>query len=165
MRGIEPVTAAPDQLRRAFGCFPSGVTAVCARSDGEPVGLAASSFTSVSMQPPLVSVCIQHTSTTWPKLREQPRLGLSVLAEGQDEICARLASKSGDRFAGTDWFASEDGSVFVDDATLWLDCTIHEEVTCGDHDIVLLRIHGLSVAPDTSPLVFHGSRFRRLATI
>ncbi|MFB6552746.1 MULTISPECIES: flavin reductase family protein [unclassified Streptomyces] len=162
VRGIEPVTAAT-QLRQAFGCFPSGVTALCAYRDGEPVGLAASSFTSVSMEPPLVSVCIQHTSSTWPKLRDLPRLGLSVLAEDQDEICARLASKAGDRFAGVEWFASADGSVFVDGATLWLDCTIREEVTCGDHDIVLLEISGLSVAPDASPLVFHGSRFRRLA--
>ncbi|MEU3509697.1 flavin reductase family protein [Streptomyces longwoodensis] len=164
MRTIEPVTA-PQQLRQAFGCFPSGVTALCAYRDGEPIGLAASSFTSVSMEPPLVSVCLQHTSTTWPKLREQPRLGLSVLAEGQDEICARLARKEGDRFAGTEWFASESGSVFVEGATLWLDCTIHEEVTSGDHDIVLLRIQGLSAVPDTSPLVFHASRFRRLASI
>ncbi|WP_405009860.1 flavin reductase family protein [Kitasatospora sp. NBC_01539] len=164
MRDIEPVTAT-DQLRRAFGCFPSGVTALCARGDGEPLGLAASSFTSVSMDPPLVSVCIQHTSTTWPRLREQPRLGVSVLAEGQDDVCTRLAARTGDRFAGTDWYSSDDGSVFVDGATLWLDCTIHEEVPFGDHDIVLLRIHGLSAAPDTSPLVFHASRFRSLAGI
>ncbi|WP_405010020.1 flavin reductase family protein [Kitasatospora sp. NBC_01539] len=164
MRDIEPVTAA-EQLRRAFGCFPSGVTALCARGDGGPVGLAASSFTSVSMEPPLVSVCIQHTSTTWPKLRERPRLGLSVLAEGQDEVCARLASRTGDRFAGTDWSASEHGSVFVEGATLWLDCSIHEEVPFGDHDIVLLRVHGISAAPDTSPLVFHASRFRSLAGV
>jgi flavin reductase (DIM6/NTAB) family NADH-FMN oxidoreductase RutF len=164
VRGIEPVTAA-DQLRRAFGCFPSGVTALCALSDGEPAGLAASSFTSVSMDPPLVSVCIQHTSRTWPKLREQPRLGLSVLAEEQDEVCARLASKEGDRFAGVDWFASDDGGVFVHGATLWLDCTISEEVRCGDHDIVLLHVHGLSAAPDASPLIFHASRFRRLAGV
>ncbi|MFB9467732.1 flavin reductase family protein [Streptomyces cinereospinus] len=164
MRGIEPVTAA-DQLRRAFGCFPSGVTALCALSDGEPMGLAASSFTSVSLDPPLVSVCIQHTSRTWPKLREQPRLGLSVLAEEQDEVCARLASKEGDRFAGVDWFASDGGSVFVHGATLWLDCTVSEEVRCGDHDIVLLNVHGLSAAPDASPLIFHASRFRRLAGV
>lgn len=52
------------QLRRAFGCFPSGVTAVCAVVDGEPVGMAASSFTSVSMAPPLVSVCVQDSSAT-----------------------------------------------------------------------------------------------------
>jgi len=164
MRGIDPVTAV-GQLRQAFGCFPSGVTAVCAWGDGAPIGLAASSFTSVSMDPPLVSLCIQHTSTTWPHLRRRPRLGLSVLAEGQDEICARLASRGADRFAGTDWTASPDGSVFVDGATLWLDCTIHEEVRCGDHDIVVLHINGLSAAPDTDPLVFHASRFRRLAGI
>ncbi|NED85961.1 flavin reductase family protein, partial [Streptomyces sp. SID11233] len=100
---------ATEQLRRAFGCFPSGVTALCARRGGHPLGLAASSFTSVSMDPPLVSVCVQHTSTTWPKLRALPRLGVSVLAEGQDEICGRLASRSGDRFAGVDWCASASG--------------------------------------------------------
>ncbi|WP_307811593.1 flavin reductase family protein [Streptomyces fildesensis] len=164
MRGIEPVMATA-QLRRAFGCFPSGVAAVCASYEGEPLGLAASSFTSVSMDPPLVSLCVQHTSATWPKLRKQPRLGLSALAEGQDEICTRLAGRAGDRFAGTNWFASEDGAVFVDGATLWLDCTIREEVSCGDHDIVLMQIHGLSATPDMSPLVFHGSRFRRLASV
>jgi flavin reductase (DIM6/NTAB) family NADH-FMN oxidoreductase RutF len=119
----------------------------------------------VSVDPPLVSVCIQHTSTTWPQLRERPRLGLSVLAEGQDEICARLASRTGDRFAGMDWVTSDDGSIFVDGATLWLDCTVHDELPCGDHDIVLLRINGLSAVPDAPPLVFHASRFRRLASI
>ncbi len=163
-RTIEPVIEVA-QLRRAFGCFPSGVTAVCSRGADLPIGLAASSFTSVSVEPPLVSVCMQHSSTTWPVLRDRPRLGLSVLAEGQDEICARLASKTGDRFAGTSWFASPDGAVFVHGATLWLDCTIHAEVPSGDHDIVLLNIHGISADPDVLPLVFHGSRFRRLAAI
>lgn len=163
-RDIEPVTAV-DQLRRAFGCFPSGVTAVCAQVGDGPVGLAASSFTSVSVDPPLVSVCMQHSSTTWPTLRQQERLGLSVLAQGQDEICARLASRTGDRFAGTDWSASADGAVYVHGATLWLDCTIHAEVPSGDHDIVLLRIRGISADPDAAPLVFHGSRFRRLAAL
>ncbi|MBP2366481.1 flavin reductase family protein [Pseudonocardia parietis] len=164
MSVIEPVTAG-DQLRQAFGCFPSGVTAVCAEVDGVPVGLAASSFTSVSIDPPLVSVCMQHSSTTWPTLRERPRIGLSVLAEGQDDACGRLASKSGDRFAGTATTVADDGALFVDGATLWLDCTIHAEVPSGDHDIVLLNVHGIRADPATPPLVFHGSRFRRLAAI
>jgi flavin reductase (DIM6/NTAB) family NADH-FMN oxidoreductase RutF len=162
MDGIEPVTEV-DQLRDAFGCFPSGVAAVCALLDDVPVGLVASSFTSVSLDPPLVSVCMQHSSRTWPALRRMPRLGVSVLAEGQDDICSRLARKTGDRFAGTEWSASADGSVFVQGATLSLDCTIHAEVPSGDHDIVLLRIHGLRADPSTPPLVFHGSRYRRLA--
>lgn len=164
MSVIEPVTAG-EQLREAFGCFPSGVTAVCAEIDSVPVGLAASSFTSVSIEPPLVSVCMQHSSTTWPTLRGRPRLGLSVLAEGQNAACGQLASKNGDRFAGTDRTVARDGALFIDGATLWLDCTIHSEVTCGDHDIVLLNVHGLRADPTTPPLVFHGSRFRRLAAV
>lgn len=89
---IGPVTTG-DQLRRAFGCFPSGIT-VCALVDGTPVGMAASSFTSVSLAPPLVSVCIQHTSTTWPVLRNRPRLGLSVLAEATTmRACVWQASR------------------------------------------------------------------------
>jgi flavin reductase (DIM6/NTAB) family NADH-FMN oxidoreductase RutF len=102
---LTPITDG-HQLRQAFGCFPSGVAAVCAVVDGSPVGLAASSFTSVSVAPPIASVCVQHTSTTWPVLRQRPRLGLSVLAEGQDAVCQRLANKNGDRFAGTDWVSA-----------------------------------------------------------
>jgi flavin reductase (DIM6/NTAB) family NADH-FMN oxidoreductase RutF len=161
---IEPVTTS-QQLRRAFSCFPSGVTAVCAAVDGVPVGLAASSFTSVSIDPPLVSLCMQHSSTTWPVLRTRPRLGLSVLAEEQDEICARLADRNGDRFAGTAWFAQDNGGVFLPGATLWLDCSVFNEVTSGDHDIVLLRVHALRADPSVPPLVFHGSRLRRLAAV
>jgi flavin reductase (DIM6/NTAB) family NADH-FMN oxidoreductase RutF len=164
MTGIEPVTAG-NGLRRAFGCFPTGVTAVCAEVDTEPVGLAASSFTSVSLEPPLVSVCMQYGSRTWPVLRERPRLGVSVLAESQRDVCARLASRTGERFAGTDWVASANGSVFVHGAVTWLDCTIHAEVPSGDHVLVLLRVHGLCADPGTPPLVFHGSRYRRLATL
>ncbi|GCE39022.1 Nitrilotriacetate monooxygenase component B [Rhodococcus wratislaviensis] len=163
MPALEPI-AAGDQIRRAFGHFPSGVTAVCAEIDGDKVGLAASSFTGVSLEPPLVSVCMQHSSTTWPKLRLATRLGLSVLAEGQDTICGRLASKHGDRFAGTDVTVENDGSLFIDGASLWLDCTIYAELPCGDHDIVVLEVHGTGTGAD-SPLVFHGSRFRRLAEV
>ncbi|MBA4865293.1 flavin reductase family protein [Streptomyces sp. PSKA54] len=153
----------PAELRQAFGCFPSGVTTLCALDSGTPVGMAASTFTPVSLLPPLVSVCVQDTSSTWPKLRKQSHLGLSVLAEGQDLICRSLASRDGDRFADVDWEAGEDGSVYIHGANLWLDCSIHAELPGGDHTIVLLEIHGLRAEPDRAPLVFHGSRFRRLA--
>jgi flavin reductase (DIM6/NTAB) family NADH-FMN oxidoreductase RutF len=162
---IESLPTDPRTLRQAYGCFPSGVTAVCALADGVPVGMAASSFTSVSMDPPLVSVCVQDSSTTWPKLRGLPRLGLSVLAEGHDAACTSLSSKHGDRFAGVDWEATADDAVFVHGSTVWLDCSVDREVPAGDHAIVLLRIHGLQARPDTAPLVFHGSRFRTLAAV
>jgi flavin reductase (DIM6/NTAB) family NADH-FMN oxidoreductase RutF len=69
-------------LREAYGTFPSGVTALCAMIDGAPTGMTASSFTSVSMDPPLVSICVANTSATWTRLRPSARLGVSVLASG-----------------------------------------------------------------------------------
>ncbi|MEU7815320.1 flavin reductase family protein [Pseudonocardia sp. NPDC049154] len=152
-------------LRSVFGCFPSGVTAVCAQVDGVPVGMAASSFTSVSMDPPLVSVCVQNSSRTWPLLRGAARIGLSVLSAAQDRACRTLSAKTGDRFADVDWFSGEDGAIFINEATALLDCTLHSEVPAGDHAIVLLQIQQVFANHAAAPLVFHGSRFHRLAEI
>lgn len=165
MIALEPVLGDPGVLRAAYGCFPSGVAAVCAVIDDVPVGMAASSFTSVSMTPPLVSVCIQDSSTTWPRLRGATRLGVSVLAADHDAACRSLSAKHGDRFAGVDWEPTSDGAVFVHGATAWLDCTVDAELPAGDHGIVLLRIHALRAEPAAAPLVFHGSRFRTLAAV
>ena len=152
------------ELRHAFGSFPTGVTAVAALGDdGRPVGLAASSFTSVSLDPPLVSVCVAHTSTTWPLLRDRDRLGVSVLGAHQELACRRLAARDGDRFADLDWHATREGAVRIEGASAFFDCGIERIVPAGDHDIVLLRIHALDADHAVAPLVFHASRFHRIA--
>lgn len=153
----------PAELRRVFGAFPSGVTAIAALADGAPVGMAASSFTSVSLDPPLVSVCVAHSSTTWPVLGERSRLGVSVLGAHQEQACRRLAARDGDRFASLDWRATPDGAVLIDGASAWLDCSVEQVIRAGDHDIVVLRVRGLDADPAVPPLVFHASGFHRLA--
>lgn len=158
-----PAPLGPKELRRAFGCFPSGVVGLCALVDAVPVGMAASSFTSVSLDPALVSVCVAGTSTTWPQLRTRARIGVSVLAADHEDACRSLASKEGDRFSGVGWYAREHGSVFLDGAVARLDCSIVQHLPAGDHEIVLLQIHDLDYEPDAAPLVFHRSKFRRLA--
>jgi flavin reductase (DIM6/NTAB) family NADH-FMN oxidoreductase RutF len=151
------------QLRRVFGAFPSGVTAIAAIVDGLPVGLAASSFTSVSLDPPLVSVCVAQSSTTWPVLRQAERFGVSVLAHDQEYAGRRLSARGVDRFATLDWRVTDDGAVLLDGAAAWLDCSVEQEVRAGDHDIVVLRVHALDADHNIGPLVFHASRFRRLS--
>ncbi len=152
----------PAVLRTAFGAFPSGITAIAALRDGRPLGLTASSFTSVSLSPPLVSVCIARTSTTWPVLRLAPRLGLSVLGQEHGPVARALAAPGADRFAAVDWESTPHDAVLVRGAALWLECARYAEVPAGDHEIVLLCIRGLTAYPDVPPLVFHQSRFRRL---
>ncbi|MFT4125341.1 MAG: flavin reductase family protein [Gordonia sp. (in: high G+C Gram-positive bacteria)] len=150
-------------LRRAYGCFPTGVVAVCALPRGDaPIGMAASSFTSVSLDPPLVSVCIQDTSTTWPRLRSMPTLGVSVLADGQAPLSRQLAGPAAGRFAALDPLVDAEGAVFIPGSTAHLSCTIAHEIAAGDHTLVLLRIRALLADPGVEPLVFHAGTYRQL---
>jgi flavin reductase (DIM6/NTAB) family NADH-FMN oxidoreductase RutF len=159
------MTAGPDpgELRRVFATFPTGVVAMAALIDGAPAGLAASSFVSVSLDPPLVSVCVAHTSTTWPALRRVGRLGISVLGADQEQAGRQLSAGGIDRFAGLGWRATPAGAVLLTGSSAWLDCEVAQQVPAGDHDIVLLRVHDLGADPRVPPLVFHGSAYRRLA--
>ena len=150
------------KLRRGLSAFPTGVTAIAALVDGAPVGLAASSFTSVSLDPPIVSICVAHTSTTWPVLRTAPRLGISVLAADQEQESRALSARTGNRFASLRWRATAGGAVMLDGVSAWLDCSVEREISVGDHDIVLLLVHALEADTAVAPLIFHASRYRRL---
>ena len=152
----------PQRLRDAFGVFPSGVIAVAAEVDGAVTGLAASSFTSVSIDPPLVSFSIARTSKTWPDLRRAPHLGITVLAEHHGAVCRQLAGPVQERFDGIDLSASEEGAVTLDEGVARFDCTVHAEVEAGDHLLILLRLHAVEHSLGR-PLVFHRSTFGRLA--
>ena len=152
----------PTRLRRVFGAFPSGVTAVAALVDDAPVGMTASSFTSVSLEPALVSICVAHSSQTWSVLRHAPRIGVSILSAEQEYAGRQLGGKGRERFAGLDWRATTDGAVFLDGASGWLDTSIVRQVRAGDHHIVVLAVHDLDADHDVRPLVFHASQFRRL---
>jgi flavin reductase (DIM6/NTAB) family NADH-FMN oxidoreductase RutF len=150
-------------LRRVFGAYPTGVTAVAALTGGVPAGITANSFTSVSLEPPIVSICVAHTSTTWPSLRRAARLGISVLGAHQERHGRALSQRRGDRFDSVRWRATPDGAVLLDGASAWLDCSIEREIRVGDHDLILLRVHALDADAAVPPLVFHASQFRRLS--
>ena len=152
----------PAALREAFGYFPSGVIAIAAEVDGTLVGLAASTFVPVSLEPPLVSFCVQNSSTTWPKLKDLPVLGISLLGESHDAAARSLAAKTGDRFAGLETKSTDRGAVFIHGTSVWLESAIEDLVPAGDHTIVVLRVHDITVHEDVPPIVFHRSTFRRL---
>lgn len=152
-------------LRTAFGCFPSGVTVVAALSAERPAGMTVSSFTSVSLDPPLVSICIRRSSATWARLRPAAAIGVSVLGAGQADVCRALAAPGDDRFTGLAVETTPRGAVFLRGATAWLECTVHDTVPAGDHELVLLRVLGVDVEPDRSPLVFHSSGLHSLHSL
>ena len=153
----------PVALRRVFGVFPTGVVAVVAEVDGRLAGLAASSFVSVSLDPPLVSFSIAKTSKTWPGLRRAPRLGITVLADHHGELARRLAGPVEHRFDGVETALSPGGAVIIEGGLAQFDTSLYREVEAGDHILVLLEVHAIAHADASSPLVFHRSAFHRLA--
>lgn len=159
----QPSNLEPSALRQAFSHFPSGVVAIAAEVDGVRLGMAASTFVPVSLDPPLVSFCVQNTSETWPRLAALPVVGISVLGEGHDEAVRTLAAKTGDRFAGLQTTSSHAGAVFVQGTCMWLESEIAQQIAAGDHTIVVLRIRDVTVHGEVTPIVFHRSRFRRLS--
>lgn len=153
----------PGSVRAALGNVPSGVAAICAEIDGEPVGFVASSFSvGISFDPPIVLFSAQNTSTTWPVLRSAERLGISILARNQEEACLRLASRTRNRFEGLDTLRSERNALFIAGSACLLECAVVAEIPAGDHHIVLLRVADLAIDQGTEPLVYHRSAFRRL---
>lgn len=154
----------PVALRRVLGHYATGVVVLAAVEDGRPYGLAANSFTSVSLDPPLVSFCAATTSTTWPRLRSAGAFSVSVLAEHQEEVCRTFARKGADRFAGLTWTTTAGGLPVVQDALAVLACSIEAVHPAGDHELVLGRVRSCDVGPPSArPLLFFRGAYARLA--
>ena len=110
----------------------------------------------------MVSVCVAHSSTTWPALRTASRLGVSVLGSHQAHAARRLSGPNEQRFDSLDWRRTDDGAVVLAGVSPWLETSVAKKVPAGDHDIGVLQVHDLAVDPQVAPLVFHASRFREL---
>jgi len=150
-------------VRQAFAQFPSGVAVLAIDVRGRKHALVASSFmVGVSLEPCLVAVAVQKSSETWGQIKDARSVGVSILGKGQSELTRRLASKDrAARFEKVATAAGDQGSVFIDDAALWLECSIHEISEAGDHWMALLEVSKLVVG-ENDPLIWHGARFREL---
>lgn len=142
-------------FRATMSRFATGVVVVTAPG---PVGMVVSSFTSVSLAPPLVLFCAGNGSTTWPKIREAGRFCANVLSAGQETIARRFAG-SGDRYEGVGYRPGRHGSPVLDGVHAYVDCAIADAYPAGDHTIVVGRVLGLDTGSGTDPLLFHHSRF------
>ncbi|MGW3724387.1 flavin reductase family protein [Streptomyces sp. NPDC000851] len=152
------------EFRRVLGNFATGVAVVTApAADGEsgPAGFACQSFSSLSLDPPLVAFMVGRTSTTWPRIARAGAFCVNVLADHQGELCRGFAVSGADKFAGVAHDAAPaSGSPRLAGALAWIDCTIHAVHTGGDHLIVVGRVDALGTGEeDGRPLLFHKGRF------
>jgi len=150
-------------LRQALGAFATGVTIVTAvtRESGEPVGFTANSFTSVSLEPPLLLVCLAHTAASYKVFREADSFAVNVLAADQETTAMRFATRGADKFGATRWHPGVQGAPLIEGCLARFDCTMHQRVTAGDHDILMGRVVGFSRHAGEA-LLYHGGAFQRL---
>ncbi|MFJ9011753.1 flavin reductase family protein [Streptomyces canus] len=147
------------EFRRVLGSFASGVTVVTAPGE-EPAGFACQSFSSLSLDPPLVAFMVARTSTTWPRIARAGVFCVNVLSADQGELCRAFAARGTDKFAGVAHEpAPVSGSPRLEGTLAWIDCTIHAVHTGGDHLIVVGRVDALGTGEGEAPLLFHRGRF------
>ncbi|WP_328748231.1 flavin reductase family protein [Streptomyces sp. NBC_00285] len=162
VREDERAPVDPAEFRRVLGSFASGVTVVTApgaNSEG-PAGFACQSFSSLSLDPPLVAFMVGRTSTTWPRIAQAGVFCVNVLSAGQGELCRGFAVRGADKFAGvTHDPAPVSGSPRLAGTLAWIDCTIHAVHTGGDHLIIVGRVDALGTGEGERPLLFHQGRF------
>jgi len=166
IRPVPPPAAAmpiePADFRRALAQFASGVTAVTTRDgSGRPLGLTVTAFSSVSLEPPLVLICVDERSETHAGFRDSGLFGVSVLAEGQEEISRRFAGSGPAKFETTELVAGSTGVPLVAGALAYLECRVVAAHAAGDHTIYVGEIVVLT-AREGRPLVYNQGRYRRL---
>jgi flavin reductase (DIM6/NTAB) family NADH-FMN oxidoreductase RutF len=145
----------PGVLREVLGHFASGVTVVTAVTDDRPIGFTCQSFSSLSLDPPLVAFAPARTSRTWPQLRDIGRFCVNVLAEGQDDVSQNFARSGTEKFDGVPWRPSPHGAPVLEDVVAWIDGELWAEYDGGDHTIVVARVLDLGAHPDRRPLLYH----------
>jgi flavin reductase (DIM6/NTAB) family NADH-FMN oxidoreductase RutF len=159
--GTASATFDQGRFRSVLGHFATGVTVVAAAVDGVPMGLSVNSFTSVSLDPPLVAFSAAKGSSTWPRIRDIGRFTVNVLAEHQEAVSRVFATRGADKFAGVEWWPAPSGAPVLDGVLAWLDCELADEHPAGDHVLVVGRVRELDVADDGRPLIFYRGGYGR----
>jgi 3-hydroxy-9,10-secoandrosta-1,3,5(10)-triene-9,17-dione monooxygenase reductase component len=151
-----------ERFRRVLGHFPTGVVAITA-FDGEPVGLAVGSFSSISLDPPLVGFFVDRSSTTWPRVQRAGTFAVNVLGAHQEELCRCFGRKGADRFDGVRWRPGTSDAPLIDGALAWIECEIADVLETGDHMLAIGAVRRLETGEDGRPLIFFRGDFTGIA--
>ncbi|MEY2406625.1 MAG: 3-hydroxy-9,10-secoandrosta,3,5(10)-triene-9,17-dione monooxygenase reductase component [Acidimicrobiaceae bacterium] len=149
------------KFRQVLGHFPTGVVVVTAIHEGAPVGLAIGSFTSVSLDPPLIGFLPDKSSSSWPKIQAAGAFCVNILGDDQEDVCRIFATKSADKFATIGWKPGRTGAPIINDVSAYIECELGDVIETGDHYFVLGKVIDLEVNHQGGPLVFYRGGYGR----
>lgn len=149
------------RFRQVLGHFATGITVITTADAEGPVGFTCQSFTSLSIDPPLVLFAPSRTSSTWPRIERSRLFCVNILSDRQEEICRVFATKSQDKFAGIGWRRGHTGAPILHDVLGWIEARIATVHDGGDHLIVSGRVVDLGVGVEGHPLLFYRGGYGR----
>lgn len=150
-------------FRRACARFATGITiATVTAPDGAPHGFTANSFTSVSMDPPIILICIDQKANVISHFNASEAFAINILESSQEPLSNRFAERGQDRFEGVDWTPGNNGSPILHGTIAQFECSVESRIPAGDHTIILGRVTSARYAGDAAPLIYFASRYHRL---
>lgn len=153
-------------FRQVLGSYPTGVSIITAMGpDDQPVGMVVGTFTSVSLDPPLVGFLPDKKSTSWPQIEGAGRFCVNVLASDQQEVCRQVSAKGPEKFVGVEYVRSQHNLPIIAGSIACIECSLHSVVEAGDHWIVLGNVLALEVTRDDDPMLFHRGRYGGFAEL
>jgi flavin reductase (DIM6/NTAB) family NADH-FMN oxidoreductase RutF/DNA-binding IclR family transcriptional regulator len=163
---VEPAPSDPAWFRQVLGQYPTGVCVVtAAKPTGAPVGFVVGSFTSVSLDPPLVAFFAAKSSAIWPQIERAGGFCVNILSAEQEAICRRFAPGGGHSFAGVPYGEARSGSPIIEGVVAWIDCDIARVDDAGDHFAVYGQVQDLNVENGSLPLLFFQGGYGRFAPL
>jgi 3-hydroxy-9,10-secoandrosta-1,3,5(10)-triene-9,17-dione monooxygenase reductase component len=154
-----PIALDSREFRRILGHYPTGVCAITTMTDEGPVGMIVGSFTSVSLNPPLVAFLPDRQSASWPKIETTGHFCVNVLSEQQQHVCRALSSKTENKFEALSYRLSGGGLPILDGIVAWIECRLFAVHEAGDHYIAIGQVQALNVEPPQAPLIFFQGRY------
>jgi 3-hydroxy-9,10-secoandrosta-1,3,5(10)-triene-9,17-dione monooxygenase reductase component len=151
----------PATFRRILGHFCTGVVVVTAMDGSVPVGMTCQSFSSLSLEPPLVLFSASHTSTSWPRIQRAGTFAINILADDQKDLCRVFATTGADKFAAVEWSVGAAGAPLLDGCLAHIECRLQSVSPAGDHDIVIGEPLAMAEDPLRDPLLFFRSGYGR----
>jgi flavin reductase (DIM6/NTAB) family NADH-FMN oxidoreductase RutF len=151
------LTVSPDEFRSVLGRFPSGVTVVTTKGpDDSDSGMTVSAFSSVSLEPPLVLICIEKTASAYQALTSSTGFVVNILSAGQEQIARRFAIVDIDRFEGVGYSRSQNGFAVLDDALGLIECSTVAQHDAGDHTVIVGEVEAARAGMGTPLLYYRG---------
>jgi 3-hydroxy-9,10-secoandrosta-1,3,5(10)-triene-9,17-dione monooxygenase reductase component len=162
---VSEATIDPAQFRQVLGAYPTGVAIITALDDdGAPAGMVVGTFTSVSLDPPLVGFLPDKSSTSWPKIEKAGRFCVNVLGSDQQQLCRQVAGR-GDKFAGVDIVVSDQDLPVIAGSLAVIECTIRSVSEAGDHWFVVGDVLRMAAPREADPMLFHRGRYGGFAEL